>query len=73
MSVTVRPTTRGFVHVHRAALTIVILSIAFAVAVGLLTARLLSDSTPAPASSVSTVHVGSTDDGCQMAKPAQPC
>jgi hypothetical protein len=71
MSVTT--TTRGFVHLHRAALTIAIICIAFAVTAGLVVARLLTDSPAAPASSVSTVDVGSVDNGCQMAKPAQPC
>lgn len=73
MSATARAATRGFVHVHRAALTIVILSIALAVTIGLLTARGVTDSRPAPATSVPTVHLDPIDGGCQPIRPAQPC
>ena len=73
MSTTTRAATRGFVHVHRAALTVVVLSIALVVTLGLLTARLVTDSTPAPTTPVPTVHLSPVYGGCQPTRPAQPC
>ena len=73
MSVTVAASARGFAYIHRAALAIVILAMALATTLGVLVARILTESTPIPASSVSTVHLQPTDNGCQLARPGQPC
>jgi hypothetical protein len=73
MSVTVRASSGAWVHVHRAALLIVVLGMALAATLGLLVARIVPASPSVPGSSVSTVHLTPTDNGCQIARPGGPC
>jgi hypothetical protein len=73
MTATVRVSNRRWASAHRAALAIVILSMALAATLGLFAARLASSSPSAPASSVSDVHPQPTDDGCLLARPGGPC
>jgi hypothetical protein len=56
MSVTVHTPHFVWARAHQAALIIVLLAMALAATTGLLIARVVSDSAPAPATSVSTVH-----------------
>jgi hypothetical protein len=72
MSVTVAP-ARSWIHLHRAALAIVLLSMALAATLGLLAARLVTAAVPVAPASVSGVHLEPTDNGCQLARPGQPC
>jgi hypothetical protein len=73
MSVTVAP-TRSWIHTHRAALAIVLLSMALAATLGLLAARLVvPGAVPIAPTSVTGVHLEPTDNGCQVARPGQPC
>jgi hypothetical protein len=72
MSVTAHATPGSWAHLHRAALLVVVLSLALAATIGLLAARVLAGSTPASTSSVSTVHLNPTDNGCQLARPGLP-
>lgn len=62
----------SWAHVHRAALTIVLLVIALAAAVSVLAVRLAVGSPAIPAPSVSGPLL-SSDDGCQIARAGQPC
>jgi hypothetical protein len=61
MSVTVHTPPLVWALAHRAALVIALLAMALAVTAGLLVARLVSDAAPAPATSVSTVHLPTID------------
>ena len=62
----------SWAHVHRAALTIVLLAIALAAAVSVLAVRLTAGSPAIPATSISGSLL-SSDNGCQLARPGQPC
>ena len=73
MTTTVSAPTHRWVDVHRAALVIVILSMALAATLGLLAARLASHSAAATTTSVSDVNLTPTDNGCQLSRPGQPC
>jgi hypothetical protein len=73
MSVTVSAPARHWARVHRAALAIVLLSMALAACLGLLAARLVSGAVPAAPASTTGVHLQVTDNGCQVARPGQPC
>jgi hypothetical protein len=73
MSVTVSAPARNWARVHRAALAIVVLSLALAASLGLLAARLVTGAVPVAPASTSGVHLQVTDDGCQVARPGQPC
>jgi hypothetical protein len=73
MSATVHVPARSWARVHRAALAIILLSLALAASLGVLAARLVSTAVPVPPASVSTVHLQPTDNGCQVARPGQPC
>jgi hypothetical protein len=73
MAVPVHTSSLDWARVHRAALAIVILCMALAVAGGLLAARAFSGGTPAPASSVSTVHLPATQNPCaKLDRPGRP-
>jgi hypothetical protein len=67
--------TGSWAHVHRAALTIVLLAIALAAAVTVLAVRLAvgSPTVAVPAPSISGTHLVSSDNGCQIARPGQAC
>jgi hypothetical protein len=73
MTATVRAPYRRWASVHRAALVIVILSVALAATLGLYAARLASPSPSAPATSISDVHLLPTDYGCLRTRPGGPC
>jgi hypothetical protein len=75
MSVTVHTPQLTWARAHSAALIILVLCVALATTLGLLAARLVSDAAPAPTSSVSTVHLQPTDNGCPMSRPGvgTPC
>jgi hypothetical protein len=73
MSVTVHASARGFARGHPAALAIVVLCTALAATLGLLLAGIGTESPSIPVSSVSTVHLQPTDNGCQLARPGRPC
>lgn len=73
MSTTVHIPTSSWARVHRAALAIILLSLALAASLGLLAARLVSNAVPVAPASVSGVHLQPTDNGCQTARPGQPC
>jgi hypothetical protein len=64
--------TGSWAHVHRAALTILLLAIALAAVVGVLAVRLAVGSPAVPAPSVSGPLL-SSDNGCQIARPGMPC
>lgn len=66
------PAARGWVHLHRAALVIVVLCMALAATLGLLAARAFTGSTPVPASSVTIGHVPPVDNQCQLQRPGRP-
>jgi hypothetical protein len=72
MSVPV-PATQSWARIHRAALAIIILSMALAASLGLLAVRLVNGAVPAAPASVSDVHLQPTDNGCQLARPGRPC
>jgi hypothetical protein len=73
MSVTVHAPQLVWARAHRAALVIVVLAMALAATVGLLAARLVSDAAPAPATSVTTVHVPPIQNPCmQLDRPGRP-
>jgi len=73
MSVHVHTSSLDWARVHRAALVIGILCVALAATLGLLAARVFTGTSPAPASSVSTVHVPVTDNACQRVdRPGRP-
>jgi hypothetical protein len=73
MTATVHTPSRGWVRAHLAALTIVLLSIALAASLSLLVVRLTSGATPIPVTTVSGGDIQPTDNGCQVARPGQPC
>ena len=73
MSATVHIPSRSWASVHRAALVIIVLSLALAASLGLLAARLVSSAVPVAPASVVGVHLQSTDNGCQFARPGQAC
>jgi hypothetical protein len=73
MSVTAHVPAQSWARIHRAALVIIVLSLALAASLGVLAARLVTGAVPAAPSSVSTVHLTPTDNGCQLARPGQPC
>jgi hypothetical protein len=74
MSATAHADPLHWARVHRAVLTIVILSMALAAAVGLLlTTRLASTSASVPATSVSHGQLTPTDNGCQIVRKTGPC
>lgn len=73
MSTTVPSPAHGWARAHRAALAIVLLTIALAAAVSLLAVRLATGSPPVPATSVSGVPLHAISDGCRDAGPGQPC
>jgi hypothetical protein len=74
MSATAHADPLDWARLHRAVLTIVILSMALAAAVGLLLAtRLATTSAPVPATSVLHRHLTPTDDGCPVVRKAGPC
>jgi hypothetical protein len=64
---------RSWARIHRAALAIIVLSVALAASLGLLAARLVSNAAPVAPASVTDVHLQPTDNGCQLARPGQPC
>jgi hypothetical protein len=72
MSVTVHAPSLLWARAHRAALVIVLLAMALAVAAGLVIARFVADATPAPATSVSTVHVPPIDNCLRTDRPGRP-
>jgi hypothetical protein len=73
MSAILHAPALGWVRAHRAAIVILVLELALAATLGVLAARLVSGPGPAPATSVSNVHLQPTDNGCQLARPGQPC
>jgi hypothetical protein len=78
MSATVHTPPLRWARVHRAALVIVVLSMALAAALGLFAARLVADAGRAPTTSVSDVQLRPTDNGCQLDRPGvggvtRPC
>jgi hypothetical protein len=73
MSVPVHASSLDWARIHRAALVIVFLCVALAVAGGLLAARALTGSAPAPSTSITTVHLPATNNGCeQLDRPGRP-
>jgi hypothetical protein len=72
MSVTMPAPSHNWIGVHRAAVAIVILSVALAVTLGLLVASLVADS-PRAAAGPAVVQLDPVDNGCQLARPGQPC
>jgi hypothetical protein len=73
MSVHVHTPSLGWARVHRAALVIGILCVALAATLALLAARTFTGTTPAPATSVTTVHLPVTDNACQRVdRPGRP-
>ena len=75
MAATVHAPVRSWAHIHRAALLIVVLSMALAAAVGLLSVSLINRAVPVPPATHS-VHGGPLqpiDNGCQVARPGQAC
>lgn len=73
MSVTAHGPSRDWARVHRAALIIIVLSIALAASLGVLAARLVTGAVPVAPSSVPVGHLTPTDNGCQVTRPGQPC
>jgi hypothetical protein len=74
MSATAHTDPLHWARIHRAVLTVVVLSMALAAAVALLlTTRLTTTSAPVPATSVSHGQLTPTDNGCQIARPGQAC
>ena len=72
MSVTVHTPSFLWARAHRVALVIVLLAMALAVAAGLVIARFVADATPAPATSVSTVHGPPIDNCLLVDRPGRP-
>jgi hypothetical protein len=75
MTAFVSPSARVWTRAHRAALAIAVLGLALAATLGVLLATLLTGAaSPAvPGTSVSGTHLSPTDNGCQLARPGQPC
>jgi hypothetical protein len=73
MSATVHVPARSWARAHRAALAIIILSLALAASLSMLAVRLVSHAVPVSPASVTHVHLNPTDNGCQVARPGQPC
>lgn len=75
MSATMHAPVRSWARIHSAALAIIVLSMALTAAVALLSVSLINRAVPVPTSthSVSGGPLRSTDDGCQVARPGQPC
>jgi hypothetical protein len=69
---TTLPAPPSWVHAHRAALAVVLLTIALAVAVIVLAVRLATGSPQAPATSVPGVPMHAVTDHCGP-RPGQPC
>jgi hypothetical protein len=72
MSATVHTPSFIWARAHRAALVIVLVAMALAVVAGLVIARLVPDASPAPATSVSTVHVPPIDNCLRVDRPGRP-
>ena len=76
MTATAHAPSHGWVRTHVAALTIILLSIALAASVTLLVVRLTTSSSPVPVTTVSDEGgkpLPPVDNGCQIARPGQPC
>jgi hypothetical protein len=74
MSATVHAPVRSWTRIHRSALVIIVLSMALAAALGLLSANLVNRAVPNPTThSAPGGPLQPTDNGCQVAQPGQPC
>jgi hypothetical protein len=74
MSATVHAPVRSWARIHRAVLVIIVLSMALAAALALLAVSLVNRAVPAPTTTHSVPGpLGPTDNGCQIARPGQPC
>jgi hypothetical protein len=75
MSATVHAPVRSWARIHWATLVIIVLSMALAAALAVLSVNLVNRAVPVLTTthSAPTGPLQPTDNGCQVARPGQPC